>query len=411
VLSLLAHFNKDFAMKFLSMLGLLGFCMCAVAIRNKGSWDKEDGDDSMSTLLSGFRKYKASLTKDQKVFVKECHQADQALPSYVSCGNTVSCFVKLFSKDPSFTAGKYNLKEEHIEKAMQKVKSDYNKSVIQHHVVDKFALSNRSVYELFSGNSPINRAFVSVERWGGRDFAVDLAYASFQDLVDELLKQDKEEDLPRVFIPYFSWSKVYYEPNLAVGEAQNHIFAIVKRSNINFSVLQGYIKSDVEQGYDLSEWLCSRNPFANINGFGKFGLIKLLSHFDTFLENARPGKKFDGENHAAVFLVREKHFEGSEYLPSFAWYEVEESDIDPSEKIKGMVNKSDEVKFEEQCRDMQKIHQGNLLPGETLQARPGSGSSLSSDKPEEWSIPKPLGHEIYAIDDRTAKEKVEDKAG
>ena len=222
--------------------------------------------------------------------------------------------------------------------------------------------------------------------------------------------QWQEEDLPRVFIPYLSWSKVYYEPSLAVGEAQNHIFAIVKRSNINFSVLQGYIKSDVEQGYDLSEWLCSRNPFANINGFGKFGLIKLLSHFETFLENARPGKKFDGENHAAVFLVKEKHFEGSEYLPSFAWYEVEESDIDPSEKIKGMVNKSDEVKFEEQCRDMQKIHQGNLLPGETLQARPGSGSSLSSDKPEEWSIPKPVGHEIYAIDDRTSKEKVEEKA-
>ena len=178
-------------MKFFSVLGLLGFSMC-VAIRNKGSWDNEDGDASMSTLLSGFRKYKASLTKDQKVFVKECHQADEALPSYVSCGNTVSCFVKLFSKDPSFSAGKYNLKEEHIEKAMQKVKSDYNKSVIKQHVVDKFALSSRSVYNLFSGHSPINRAFVSVERWGGRDFAVDLAYASFQDLADELLKQDKD---------------------------------------------------------------------------------------------------------------------------------------------------------------------------------------------------------------------------
>ena len=224
------------------------------------------------------------------------------------------------------------------------------------------------------------------------------------------LSQWQEEDLPRVFIPYLSWSKVYYEPQLAMGEAQNHIFAIVKRSNINFSVLQGYIKSDVEQGYDLSEWLCSRNPFANINGFGKFSLLKLLNHFNTFLENARRGKKFDGENHAAVFLVKEKHFEGSEYLPSFAWFEVEESDIDPSEKIKGMVNKSDEVKFEEQCRDMWKIHQGNLLPGETLQARPGSASSLSSDKPEEWSIPKPVGHEIYAIDNRTSKEKVEEKA-
>ena len=153
-----------------------------------------------------------------------------------------------------------------------------------------------------------------------------------------------------------------------MGEAQNHIFAIVKRSNINFSLLQGYIKSDVEQGYDLSEWLCSRNPFANINGFGTRRLLELLSHFDTFFENARPGKKFDGENHAAVFSVREKHFEGMEYLPSFAWLEVEESDIDPSEKITGMVSKSDEVKFEEQCRDMQKIHQGNL--------------SL-------WSIPKP----------------------
>ena len=223
--------------------------------------------------------------------------------------------------------------------------------------------------------------------------------------------QWQEEDLPRVFIPYLSWSKVDYEPQLAVvGKAQNHIFAIVKRSNINFSVLQGYIKSDVEQGYDLSEWLCSRNPFANINGFGKFTLLKLLNHFNTFLENARRGKKFDGENHAAVFLVKEKHFEGSEYLPSFAWFEVEESDIDPSEKIKGMVNKSVEVKFEEQCRDMRKIHQGNLLPGETLQARPGSGSSLSSDKPEEWSIPKPVGHEIYAIDNRTSKEKVEEKA-
>ena len=195
VLSLLAHFKKDFAMKFLSMLGFLGFYMCAVAIRNKGSWDKEDGDGgdaSLSTLLSGFSKYKASLTKDQKVFVKECHQADEALPSYVSCGNTVKCFVKLFSKGRSFIWGKYNLQEKHIAKAMQKVKSAFNQSMIQHVVVDSFALSNCSVFELYSGSSAINQAFVSYEAYGGRDFAVDLAYASFQDLVDELLKEDKD---------------------------------------------------------------------------------------------------------------------------------------------------------------------------------------------------------------------------
>ena len=180
-------------MKFLSMLGLLGFYMCAVAIRNKGSWDKEDGGDaSLSTLLSGFSKYKASLTKDQKVFVKECHQADEDLPSYVSCGNTVKCFVKLFSKDRSFIWSKYDLQEKHIAKAMQKMESERNKSMIQHVVVDSFALSNRNVFELYSGSSAINQAFLAYEAYGGRDFAVDLAYASFQDLVDELLKEDKD---------------------------------------------------------------------------------------------------------------------------------------------------------------------------------------------------------------------------
>ena len=187
VWSLLARFNKDFAMKFLPMLGLLGFYMCAVAIRNKGSWDKGDEDASISTLS----KYKASLTKDQKVFVKECHQADEVLPSYVSCGHTVSCFVELFSKDPSFTAGKYNLEEEHIEKALGKVRF-LTKSVILQDLVDKFfARSKRSVFELF-GNSAINQAFVSLEDYGGRDFAVDLALASFEDLVHELMKEDKD---------------------------------------------------------------------------------------------------------------------------------------------------------------------------------------------------------------------------
>ena len=33
------------------------------------------------------------------------------------------------------------------------------------------------------------------------------------------------------------------------------------------------VKPFMFSGYDLSDWLCSRNPFANINGFGAFSTL------------------------------------------------------------------------------------------------------------------------------------------
>lgn len=37
---------------------------------------------------------------------------------------------------------------------------------------------------------------------------------------------------------------------------------------------------------------------------------KFLDHLDTFIDNGHEGDTFDGDNHAAMFLVREKNFEG-----------------------------------------------------------------------------------------------------
>eukprot|EP00419_Tripos_fusus_P044593 CAMPEP_0172831526 /NCGR_PEP_ID=MMETSP1075-20121228/23035_1 /TAXON_ID=2916 /ORGANISM="Ceratium fusus, Strain PA161109" /LENGTH=544 /DNA_ID=CAMNT_0013674011 /DNA_START=71 /DNA_END=1705 /DNA_ORIENTATION=- len=99
---------------------------------------------------------------------------------------------------------------------------------------------------------------------------------------------------------------------------QNHIFAIVKRHNDDFSIVQGYIG---EQGYDLSGWVRSKNKFASPSGFDSAIMRQFLRHLSTFVENGAGGT-FNGDNHYATFDHFEPTFHGNSYRPLFSFSEA-----------------------------------------------------------------------------------------
>lgn len=164
-------------------------------------------------------------------------------------------------------------------------------------------------------------------------------------------------------------------PELALDQqkGQNHVLAVIKRPGPRFEVLQGYIASELERGYDLAEWICSSNQFADLRGFGPDTMAAFLGHMDVFVANSALGESgtaaFDGANHAATFLVTEAGFAGKPYLGTF-WASEVEADAGGDSVLRQMVREVDgpPPKLAELCRDAGKIHGGKLLPGEHARA-------------------------------------------
>jgi len=99
---------------------------------------------------------------------------------------------------------------------------------------------------------------------------------------------------------------------------QNHIFAVVKRHNHDFSIVQGYIG---EHGYDLSGWARSENKFASPQGFDGASMRQFLRHLSTFVENGAGGT-FNSDNHYATFDHFEPDWKGKLYRPLFGFSEA-----------------------------------------------------------------------------------------
>eukprot|EP00913_Durusdinium_trenchii_P011743 g11029.t1 len=249
-------------------------------------------------MVESFGKFKAILATNQSRFLKDCAKASDYISDVLSLRPPVrhQSNRTVFFQDPLVLKKNLKIGKKNVEKALKNVKS---------------CLS-----------TPLDYMYL--------DYVTLGLWKRVQDLVRHT---DLGNQSPGAF-------------TVGTWRSQNHLFAIVKRSNTNFHIMQGYIK-----------------------------MHKFLDHLDTFIDNGHEGDTFDGDNHAAMFLVREKNFEGKEYVPAFAWFE-----------------------------DLEKIHEGKLLPGETLKARPGALAALRSDRPEDWTLEQQTSSEVFARDMRQTDE-------
>ncbi|CAK9010352.1 unnamed protein product [Durusdinium trenchii] len=93
----------------------------------------------------------------------------------------------------------------------------------------KYHFSSQSVFSLCCGRT-MEREVLDAP--GGRDFMIQLAQQSLDSLRATVMQEDQEEDLPRVFFPYLSWTKVdlplfrqHIFQTLGHGQAEQHQFS------------------------------------------------------------------------------------------------------------------------------------------------------------------------------------------
>jgi hypothetical protein len=97
-------------------------------------------------------------------------------------------------------------------------------------------------------------------------------------LREDLLRDDPDHLLPRIFFLSASWAWESQLPNDPYETGlQDHEMIIIKRaphttcsSEKEFQLLQGYLPSETEPGYDLEGWQANcRNLFSSIDGFDR----------------------------------------------------------------------------------------------------------------------------------------------
>jgi hypothetical protein len=171
-----------------------------------------------------------------------------------------------------------------------------------------------------------------------------VATAEVDSFREQLLLVEDMDKLPRVFFISLTWllvdslsahlgSQRHHRAGEVASDVwdglQDHAFAFIKRvSSIpgfgyEYQIIQGYMDSATETGYDALQWQQSGNRFCKSTGFGPETLGDFMAHLRAFAENHR----WDGANHAATFNVKEDRIAGRPYLPSFACHELEDSHI------------------------------------------------------------------------------------
>jgi len=365
-------------------------------------FEPEELPNDLATLVDEWDQYtKIRLMKNQSRFVEDCAKANDTLQGYVSCGNTMLCFMKLVNKDKD------------VRDLIQVSYWDYY-SAIKGWLLEAPLVAGkwawRMTHKVVSGvkdrfqkwwqgeeQEPLSFDYEDFQ-WDKRQLALSVTRTLGLHAVDrleaELAKEDDQENLPRIFIPYLEWH------DIETGAMQNHIFAIVKKNNTNFRIVQGYIAGSAEPGYDLKDWMCSRNIFARPGGFAWFTMDTFIRGLKKFVSNSGPSGAFDGANHADLFLVREVGFVNKSYTAVFVFGEV--SEVSSGTLVHNMVQElspqsegGDIAEEDEFCNEAM-VHDGKRLPGETLLARPGSDFfSLPNKKQPEALKEQPEAIDIY----------------
>lgn len=262
---------------------------------------------SHQVLQNALSKYEAwRLGPREMNFVHECIQK---IYGFESCGNTVSCFVSLI------------LTEEDAQKRHDAIKAE--KPFMEVH---GFPLAGYNLWKsLRKGPESLStHQYAKLKEMNVHEFG------RFQ---AEILRDDEDKALPRMFIPYLAWrcaDRGGIIPgcmNKGDKGEQTHTLLIVKTSNDEFHIAQGYITVVGHGvGYSLKDWLASSNKFANPEGFDRNTMAEFLSVMGCFAK-AQTGRgvktdRFDSSGWMKMFNKAESGFSNLNVLRLFAWKEA-----------------------------------------------------------------------------------------
>jgi len=163
-----------------------------------------------------------------------------------------------------------------------------------------------------------------------------------------LLQRDDESSFPRVFFVSIVWvsttpnvnpnvnhaaaeeeGEVKREKNYGsndIQELNDHKFTLIKHSNEQYQLVQGYVAGSGRQTHEgfglLSHQASLTNEFASSTGFERNGVKRLLSYLTKFIEDDR----FSSKNYEDAFGVYLKGG-GEEYYPTITHRELLDGDI------------------------------------------------------------------------------------
>ena len=180
-------------------------------------------------------------------------------------------------------------------------------------------------------------------------------------LAKELLRVEKIEQLPRLFICSISYVFPHNISGLMPFEQEinalnDHKFIVIKHSNDHFQILQNYIdysgnsSSIPRPSMNLNQWQSHKfNQFSSKSGFN----IATMSAFLSYLFSFASESLFSSDNYYEMFGVNVAGGVGrNEYWPSVSYREIDD-DVVHGNGHRCMAN--DLTNFGEKCNATQQI--------------------------------------------------------
>ena len=114
--------------------------------------------------------------------------------------------------------------------------------------------------------------------------------------------------------------------NNVFEDIKDHKFTIIKHSNENYQIVQGYItQNSKNKGFGNSDWQkMVDNKYSSCDGFDKESMTTFLTTLGTFVDNKTVFSTID---HYNMFGMRLEESNGCDYWPSLSYSELVDSCI------------------------------------------------------------------------------------
>lgn len=110
------------------------------------------------------------------------------------------------------------------------------------------------------------------------------------------------------------------------NDIKDHKFTIIKHSNENYQIVQGYItQNSMNKGYSNSDWQrMTDNKYSSCDGFNQDLMRIFLSTLGNYVDNKTV---FSTRDHYNMFGMRLEESNGGDYWPSLSYSELVDSCI------------------------------------------------------------------------------------
>lgn len=262
---------------------------------------------------------------------------DEGSPSIMtgtSCGSTMSCFASIFLSrgqiNNSFIS--YLINGSNLSQILN------NPNIVIHS--NRYRVCSSPAKNYSSSSIATSSMCSNSINKAGSYISRHVAQINLTHLKKNLEQIDMESSLPRIFFCSIAWTFPditldYKEEFGESADVKDHKFTIVKNSNSNFRLIQGYIS---QEGHNLNqnmhEWRL-RKPvlrlgdddnlfgrFCSPNGISLADMITFLDLLQAFVER----DKFSAGTHRELFGVG-TNGDGSQYWPSLLPCELLDSHI------------------------------------------------------------------------------------